>query len=68
MIDTYGNIAQAGYSDALTAAMELRDSVVQLTEVPSEKALTNAREAQVSVDEVLVMSRQERYPAGLAGT
>ncbi len=45
VIDTYGNIAQAGYSDALTTAMKLRDSVVQLTEAPSEKALHNAREA-----------------------
>ena len=45
VIDTYGNIAQAGYSDALTTAMKLHDSVVQLTEAPSEVALTNAREA-----------------------
>ncbi len=45
VIDTYGNIAQAGYSDALSTAMKLRDSVVQLTEAPSEKALDNAREA-----------------------
>ncbi len=45
VIDTYGNIAQAGYSDALTTAIKLRDSVVQLTEAPSEKALINAREA-----------------------
>lgn len=45
VIETYGNIAQAGYSDALATAMKLRDSVAHLTEAPSEKALANAREA-----------------------
>ncbi|ASJ76517.1 imelysin family protein [Granulosicoccus antarcticus] len=45
VIETYGNIAQAGYTDALTTAMKLHDSVVQLTEAPSEQALNNAREA-----------------------
>lgn len=45
VIDNYGDIAQAGYEDALATAMKLRDSVTQLTEAPSEQALANARKA-----------------------
>ncbi|MGQ7845539.1 imelysin family protein [Granulosicoccus sp. 3-233] len=45
VIETYGNIAQAGYEDALTTAMKLRDSVTQLTEAPSEEAMAAARQA-----------------------
>ncbi len=44
-IDTYGNIAQAGYEDALATAMKLRDSVAHLTEAPSEQTMASARQA-----------------------
>lgn len=45
VIDTYGDIAQAGYEDALSTAMLLRDAVAQLTEAPSEQTMANARAA-----------------------
>ncbi len=45
VIDTYGNIAQAGYEDSLATAMKLRDAVSQLTEGPSEQSMAAARQA-----------------------
>jgi len=34
VIDTYANIAQAGYEDSLSTAKKLRDAVTQLTKAP----------------------------------
>lgn len=45
VVDTYADIAQAGYEDSLSTAKELKDAVAQLTQAPSELSLSNARAA-----------------------
>ncbi|MFK8079759.1 MAG: imelysin family protein [Granulosicoccus sp.] len=45
VIDTYANIAQAGYQDALSTAQALRTSIRTLINKPSEDSLENARSA-----------------------
>jgi putative iron-regulated protein len=45
VVDTYADIAQAGYEDSLSTAKKLKDAVTQLTQEPSEQSLNNARVA-----------------------
>ena len=45
VIDTYANIAQAGYEDSLTTAIELRTAIAQFIEVPTADALAVARDS-----------------------
>lgn len=45
VVDTYANIAQAGYEDSLSTAKKLKDAVTQLTQEPSEQSMNNARAA-----------------------
>lgn len=45
VIDTYANIAQAGYQDALSTAVEMHSAIEQLIETPSEQSLSAARDA-----------------------
>ncbi|WP_126978314.1 imelysin family protein [Frigidibacter oleivorans] len=45
VLDTYADIAEAGYSDSLTTAQALRDAVAALVEAPSEATLDAAKEA-----------------------
>jgi putative iron-regulated protein len=45
IVDTYANIALAGYEDSLATAKTLMTAVTALTESPSEETLKAAREA-----------------------
>src|SRR5690606_31647277 len=45
VLDTYADIALAGYEDSLEAARLLRDAVQALVEDPSQETLSAAREA-----------------------
>ncbi len=45
VVDTYANIAEAGYGDSLSSAMALREAVSELTMSPSEASLAAARQA-----------------------
>ncbi|WP_343503842.1 imelysin family protein [Alloyangia pacifica] len=45
VIETYANIAQAGYEDSLSTAKALQDAVAALIAAPSEDTLAGAREA-----------------------
>ncbi|ANT61283.1 peptidase [Salipiger sp. CCB-MM3] len=45
VIDTYADIAQAGYEDSLTTAKALQEAVAALVAEPSEETLAAAREA-----------------------
>ena len=45
VVETYADIAEAGYRDSLTTAEALRDAIAALTEAPSESTLTAARAA-----------------------
>lgn len=45
VIDTYADIAQAGYEDALSTATDLRAAIKQLLEAPTEQSLADARSA-----------------------
>ncbi|MCA0940593.1 peptidase [Yangia mangrovi] len=45
VIETYANIAQAGYEDSLSTAKALQDAVAALIAAPSEDTLAAAREA-----------------------
>lgn len=45
VMDTYANIAQAGYADSLTTAVELREALGQLMDTPSDETLQTARNA-----------------------
>ncbi|MFV0302998.1 MAG: imelysin family protein [Paracoccus sp. (in: a-proteobacteria)] len=45
VLDTYADIAEAGYGDSLTTARALRTAVGALVDTPSEATLTAAREA-----------------------
>ncbi|MFD1883717.1 imelysin family protein [Paracoccus pacificus] len=45
VIDTYADIAEAGYSDSLSTARDLQTAVQRLTADPSEENLNAAREA-----------------------
>ena len=45
VLDTYADIAAAGYADSLTTAQRLQDSVAALLDAPSAEALTAARAA-----------------------
>ena len=45
VIETYANIAQAGYEDSLSTAKALQDAVSALIAAPSEDTLAGAREA-----------------------
>ena len=45
VIDTYANIAQASYQDALQSARNLRVSIRAFIEEPSEQSLQDARDA-----------------------
>ncbi len=48
VLDTYADIAQAGYEDSLTAAQRLDTAVDALIAEPSAKALTKARDAWIA--------------------
>lgn len=45
VLDTYADIAEAGYADSLTTAKTLREAVGALVEAPSDATLAAAREA-----------------------
>lgn len=45
VVQTYANIAQASYEDSLSTAKELREAITQLTQIPSEQSMLNARTA-----------------------
>ena len=45
VLATYANIAEAGYTDALTSAERLQEAVAQLIAAPSDATMTAAREA-----------------------
>ncbi len=45
VVETYANIAQAGYEDSLSTAKALKDAVAALIAAPSEDTLAGAREA-----------------------
>ena len=45
VLDTYADIAEAGYADSLTTAKTLREAVGTLVEAPSDATLAAAREA-----------------------
>ena len=48
VLDTYADIAEAGYTDSLTTAKALREAVDALIAEPSEETLQAAREAWVA--------------------
>lgn len=45
VVDNYANIAQAGYEDSLTLAVELRDALAAFTAEPTEATLAAAKSA-----------------------
>ncbi len=48
ILDTYANIAQAGYQDALTTARELKITIEAMIATPSSTTLTAARKAWIA--------------------
>ncbi len=48
VLNTYADIAQAGYEDSLTTAQRLSDAIDALLKNPSAQALTRAREAWIA--------------------
>lgn len=48
VLNTYADIAQAGYEDSLTTAQRLSDAIDALLEKPSAQTLTGAREAWIA--------------------
>jgi len=48
ILDTYANIAQAGYQDALTTARELKATIEAMIATPSSTTLTAARKAWIA--------------------
>jgi len=48
ILDTYANIAQAGYQDALTTARELKATIEAMITSPSSTTLTAARKAWIA--------------------
>ncbi|MBK1635466.1 imelysin family protein [Rhodovulum adriaticum] len=48
VLDTYADIAQAGYADSLIAAKRLQAAIETLVETPSAQALSDARAAWIA--------------------
>ncbi|SMC44257.1 putative iron-regulated protein [Primorskyibacter flagellatus] len=48
VLNTYADIAQAGYEDSVTTAQRLSDAIDALLEKPSAQTLTRAREAWIA--------------------
>ncbi len=48
VVETYADIAQAGYEDSLTLALVLRDAVADLIANPSEETMAAARTAWIA--------------------
>jgi putative iron-regulated protein len=51
VLDTYADIAEAGYADSLTTARALREAVGALVAAPSQEALAAARTAWIAARE-----------------
>ncbi|RYD34106.1 MAG: iron-regulated protein [Verrucomicrobiaceae bacterium] len=60
----YGNIVHANYSDCVTAATELRDSIQAFLKKPSADSLAAARKVWIKARQPYLQSEAYRYYAG----